>query len=101
MSLRICLQCSTAYAVGLEACPQCGAPTRNAVYDWEDDVAKASEFGATLYVAEGQPVPDDVPDGVRLVGPGAPQPEPDPEPDPEPEPEPRRATRAKGGAGKK
>ena len=75
MSLRVCLGCSTAYAVGIQACPQCGTPTRNAIYDWEDDVvAKASaEGGATFYLPEGQPVPDDLPDGVRLVGPGAPQ----------------------------
>src|SRR6185312_15605836 len=75
MSLRVCLGCSTAYAVGIQACPQCGTPTRNAIYDWEDDVvAKASaEGGATFYLPEGQPVPDDLPDGVRLVGPGTPQ----------------------------
>jgi hypothetical protein len=40
-------------------------------------MAKASaEGGSTLFVAEGEPVPDDVPDGVRLVGPGAPRDEP-------------------------
>lgn len=89
MALRVCLGCSTAYAVGLQSCPQCGSPTRNAIYDWEDDVvAKAnSETGATLYVEEGQDV-SDVPDGVRLVGPGAPVTEPEPESEPEPEPEP-------------
>ena len=38
-------------------------------------MAKASaEGGATHYVAEGAPVPDDLPPGVRLVGPGAPAP---------------------------
>ncbi len=38
-------------------------------------MAKASaEGGSTHYVAEGQPVPDDLPPGVRLVGPGAPAP---------------------------
>jgi hypothetical protein len=67
------------YAVGIPACPHCGSSN----YDEGDDVAKASaEGGATLFVAEGQPVPDDVPDGVRLVGPGAPapaQPETEPE----------------------
>ena len=42
-------------------------------------MAKASaEGGATQYVAEGDPVPDDVPEGVRLVGPGAPASEPVP-----------------------
>ncbi len=36
-------------------------------------MAKASaEGGATHYVAEGDPVPDDLPPEVRLVGPGAP-----------------------------
>lgn len=36
-------------------------------------MAKASaEAGSTHYVAEGEPVPGDLPDGVRLVGPGAP-----------------------------
>ena len=73
MALRVCLGCSTAYAIGIQACPQCGTPTRNAIYDWESDVAKASAFGATLFVAEGADVPTDVPDDVRLVGPGAPQ----------------------------
>ena len=89
MALRLCLGCSTAYAIGLQACPQCGSPTRNAIYDWESDaVAKANnETGATLYVAEGAPVPDDAPAGVRLVGPGAPQDTPEPAPEPEPEPE--------------
>ncbi len=38
-------------------------------------MAKASaEGGATHYVAEDQPVPDDLPPEVRLVGPGAPAP---------------------------
>jgi hypothetical protein len=83
MSLRVCLDCSTSYALGLPACPHCGSPTRNAIYSWEDDVAKANAFGSTHYVAEGQPVPADVPPGVRLVGPGAPPgsaPETAPEP---------------------
>jgi len=56
------------YAVGIPACPHCG------VADYEEDgVAKASaEAGATHYLAAGDPVPDDLPEGVRLVGPGAP-----------------------------
>ena len=59
-------------------------------------MAKASaEAGATHYVAEGDPVPDDLPDGVRLVGPGAPQDVPEPdvpaEPAPEVTPEPELA----------
>ena len=38
-------------------------------------MAKASpETGATFYVAEGGVVPDDLPEGVRPVGPGAPAP---------------------------
>jgi len=50
-------------------------------------MAKASaEGGATQYLAEGQEVPDDLPDGVRLVGPGAPA-EDVPEPDEPAEPE--------------
>jgi hypothetical protein len=56
-------------------------------------VAKAGpETGATFYVAEGGQVPDDLPEGVRPVGPGAavpddPEPEPESEePDPTPEP---------------
>lgn len=68
MSSWRCLGCRTVYAVGIPACPHCGSSN----YDEGDDVAKASaEGGATHYVAEGQPVPDDLPDGVRLVGPGA------------------------------
>lgn len=57
-------------------------------------MAKASaEAGATHYLAEGDPVPDDLPPGVRLVGPGAPAvPEPDVQDEAEPvvtpEPEP-------------
>jgi hypothetical protein len=63
--------CRTVYAVGIPACPQCG------VTEYADTeggtVAKVSaEGGPTLYVAEGDPVPDDVAEGVRLVGPGAP-----------------------------
>lgn len=39
-------------------------------------MAKASAEGAaTHYVAEGELVPDDLPPGVRLVGPGAPAPD--------------------------
>ena len=52
-------------------------------------MAKASpETGATFYVAEGAEVPDDLPPGVRPVGPGAAVPEPEPEPEPEPDPTP-------------
>ena len=88
MALRVCLGCSTAYAIGIQACPQCGTPTRNAIYDWESDVAKASaEGGATFYLPEGQPVPGDLPDGVRLVGPGAPQDVPEAPEAPGPAPE--------------
>ncbi len=59
-------------------------------------MAKASaEAGATHYVAGGDPVPDDLPPGVRLVGPGAPQDVPEPgvpaEPEPEVTPEPELA----------
>lgn len=74
MALRICLKCSTAYAIGPTACPQCGAKTRNAIYDWESDVASANAYGSTYYLAEGQDVPPELPDEVRLVGPGAPKP---------------------------
>ena len=36
-------------------------------------MAKANPVtGASHYLAEGQPVPDDLPPGVRMVGPGAP-----------------------------
>ena len=36
-------------------------------------MAKANAVtGTTVYVAEGAPVPDELPAGVRLVGPGAP-----------------------------
>jgi hypothetical protein len=63
-----CMGCRTVYAVGIPSCPHCGT----ADYE-EDGVAKASaEAGATHYVAEGDPVPDDLPAGVRMVGPGAP-----------------------------
>ncbi len=72
MSLRVCLKCSTVYAIGPQACPHCGAPTRYAKYDWEDDVAKAHAYGSSYYVPEGQPVPAELPPEVRLVGPGSP-----------------------------
>lgn len=61
------------------------------------------ETGATFYVAEGDPVPDELPAGVRLVGPGAPAPEaeeepevqaPEPEVQAAPEPPPARASKA-------
>jgi hypothetical protein len=71
MSLHVCLECSTLYAIGLKACPHCGTPTRDAEYDWEDDVVKASEHGASYYVPEGGET-HSLPEGVRLVGPGAP-----------------------------
>jgi hypothetical protein len=66
--------CRTVYAVGIPACPHCG------VTEYADTeggtVAKVSaEGGPTLYVAEGDPAPDDVAEGVRLVGPGAPSPD--------------------------
>jgi len=76
-----CTGCRTVYAVGIPACPHCG------VADYEEDgVAKANAEGAaTHYLAEGEPVPDDLPEGVRLVGPGAPAvPEPDVQDEPEP-----------------
>jgi len=78
--------------VGIDACPHCG----DTGYSEGGVVAKASaEAGATHYVAEGDPVPDDLPDGVRLVGPGAPQDVPEPdvpaEPAPEVTPEPELA----------
>lgn len=52
-------------------------------------MAKASPEGAaTVYVGEGVPIPADLPEGVRLVGPGAPAgPEPEPEPELEAEAE--------------
>jgi len=61
--------------VGIEACPHCG----ELGYSEGGVVAKASaEAGATHYVAEGDPVPGDLPEGVRLVGPGAPSAEAEP-----------------------
>jgi hypothetical protein len=86
-----CTGCRTVYAVGIPACPHCSSR------DYEEDgVAKANAEGAaTHYVGEGDPVPDDLPPGVRMVGPGAPaepeaevQGEPEPEVTPEPEPVP-------------
>jgi RNA polymerase subunit RPABC4/transcription elongation factor Spt4 len=72
VSLHVCLECTTLYAIGLKACPHCGTPTRDAVYRWEDDVVKTNSAGvATLYLAEGQPAPADLPAGVVLVGPGS------------------------------
>ena len=93
MSSWRCLRCRTTYAVGLAACPHCG----DTGYSEGGIVAKASaEGGATHYVAEGDPVPDDLPPEVRLVGPGAPAPGPVADPGapdealaaPEPAPEP-------------
>ena len=91
-----CLTCRTVYAVGIPACPHCSS----AKFE-EDGVAKANAEGnATHYVAEGDPVPDDLPPGVRMVGPGAPA-EPEPEvvdiPLPEVVPEPDDA--AEDGSG--
>jgi RNA polymerase subunit RPABC4/transcription elongation factor Spt4 len=40
MSLRVCLECRTAYAADLPACPHCGTASRDAVYDWDDDIVK-------------------------------------------------------------
>jgi hypothetical protein len=70
MASWACSTCRTVYAVGIPACPHCGSTDYS---DEEAIVAKASaEGGATSYVAEGDAVPADVPEGVRLVGPGAP-----------------------------
>jgi len=98
MSLRVCLGCRTVYAAGPPACPQCGTGTRDAVYKWEDDVVKATEFGATYYVPEGGEVPGELPDAVRLVGPGAaPAPVPVPAREPAATPIPPKAPRAAEG----
>jgi hypothetical protein len=89
-----CLGCRTVYAVGIPACPQCQAAEHE-----EDGVAKASaEGGATHYVAEGDPVPDDLPAGVRMVGPGAPAPEAEDDPEPE-EPDPTSTASGAGDPG--
>ena len=40
MSLRVCLECRTAYAADLPACPHCGTASRDAIYDWDDDIVK-------------------------------------------------------------
>ena len=83
MASWACQGCRTVYAVGIPACPHCGSADYK-----EDGVAKASpETGATFYVAEGDDVPGDLPEGVRPVGPGAPAPEPEKIPEPEPEAE--------------
>jgi SAP domain len=66
MSSWRCVRCRTVYAVGLAACPHCEQPSK------EENMAKANpETGATHYLAEGEPMPDDLPPGVRPVGPGA------------------------------
>jgi hypothetical protein len=85
------------YAVGIPACPQCGGT------DYTDNeggiVAKASaEGGATHYVAQGDPVPGDLPDGVRLVGPGAPVPD-EPEPEAAEPDDPEAEAEGEAGAG--
>src|SRR5712664_2809512 len=68
MSSWTCSRCRTVYAVGIPACPHC----QSSEYSEGAIVAKASaEGGATHYVAEGDPVPADLPPDVRLVGPGA------------------------------
>src|SRR5262249_5928971 len=91
MSSWLCMRCRTTYAVGLDACPQCG----DTGYSEGGVVAKVNAAGvATNYVAEGQPVPTDLPPEVLLVGPGAPAaaaeaaaPAPDAVPDAPAEPE--------------
>lgn len=88
MASWACLGCRTVYAPGIPACPHCGG-TEYGEDNGGGIVAKASaEGGATHYVAEGDPVPGDLPEGVRLVGPGAPSPgagEPEAEAAPEAE----------------
>jgi len=70
MSSWRCVRCRTVYAVGIAACPQCGETSYS---EGGVVVAKASaEGGATHFLAAGDPVPGDLPPGVRLVGPGAP-----------------------------
>ena len=62
MSSWQCPECRTVHPDGIPACPN----------HEETSVAKVGANGATQYVAEGDPVPDDLPAEVRLVGPGAP-----------------------------
>ena len=68
MSSWQCMRCRTTYAVGLASCPQCG----DGGYSEGGVVAKVNAAGiATQYVAEGDPVPTDLPPEVQLVGPGS------------------------------
>lgn len=66
MSSWQCPECRTVYPPGVPACPNHEGVS----------VAKVGAAGATQYVAEGDPVPGDLPAEVRLVGPGAPEPAP-------------------------
>jgi hypothetical protein len=76
MALLACRGCTALYSVGAPACPQCGS------HDYEEEgMAKANPLtGSTLYLGEGAGVPADLPEGVTLVGPGAPADEPADEP---------------------
>src|SRR5260221_5670895 len=62
-----CRGCRTTYPPGVPHCPPCEARGKVAA------VAKANALtGSTHYVGEGDPLPSDLSEDVRLVGPGAP-----------------------------
>src|SRR5258708_28240260 len=67
-----CRGCRTTYPPGVPLCPPCEARGKVAA------VAHANAHGSTHYVGEGDPLPSDLSEDVRLVGPGAPAvPEPE------------------------
>jgi hypothetical protein len=106
MSLWACRQCTTAYAVGLPACPQCGGTEYTE--DW--NMPKITRAGLSVEPAStpGEPV-EQLPEGqsATAVGPApgasagsvqlgtgegaAAASEPEPEPAPEPPPAPAQA----------
>lgn len=85
MSLWHCTACSTAYAVGLPACPHCRSTSKE-----EDGMPKITKAGGPSH--EGDPVAEPAP----VVEPGAaPVAAVEPEPAAE-QPKPKRSGRGRG-----
>jgi hypothetical protein len=83
MALWICRNCTCAYAVGLAACPQCGATEHQ-----EDSMPKISVGAGATYEPGQDPAGTTEPTPAVEPPQAAPVAEPDPEPAPAVEPEP-------------
>lgn len=85
MAAWVCLSCTAVYAVGLAACPQCGAIDHE-----EDSMPKISKGDGPSYEPGHSPA-GDVLDVADAEPAGDPEPAaPGADPDPEPAPAPKK-----------